>query len=477
MFKFFEKNAKRKVLASLLALSVSASCVPSLFLPTQSFASELHPTGALMENEMPAFVTAAPVLTDVYLPDKIDFSYYYPIVGNQGSLGSCVAFATGYAALTYKKAYEVSFFGHYNNIGYFENDNNVFSPSYIYNQIHVDNSAGGGGAYVSHAFNLLREQGCATLADMPYVGTSYNYTTQPNTSQITSAAKNKIYNWEYLPSGNIEQMKIRLVEKCPIVITIPVFPDFDQISENNEVYDVINGTDRGLHALCLVGYDDEKQAFKFINSWGADWGLEGYGWISYDIIRNLYVTPYSFPVAPGNFRMTNGSGLCIQYTWNRIGNNKYAIYRRPTGVTEEFTKFMDTGTNNIVSIETNFGSYDYCVAIVDDLGNRISGFSRVSTAERFLNAPNNFRISNSSGLSIQFEWSRIINGEYDIGRKYAIYRRPTGSTEEFTKVIEAGTNNVVSVQTNLGSYDYCVASIDEGGYRTSYFSNLRTVER
>ena len=36
------------------------------------------------------------------------------------------------------------------------------------------------------------------------------------------------------------------------------------------------------HAVLIVGYDDEKDAFKIVNSWGSDWGDEGYGWVSYD---------------------------------------------------------------------------------------------------------------------------------------------------------------------------------------------------
>jgi hypothetical protein len=35
--------------------------------------------------------------------------------------------------------------------------------------------------------------------------------------------------------------------------------------------------------MAIVGYDDAKQAFKVINSWGTSWGSNGYGWISYNL--------------------------------------------------------------------------------------------------------------------------------------------------------------------------------------------------
>lgn len=35
------------------------------------------------------------------------------------------------------------------------------------------------------------------------------------------------------------------------------------------------------HAIVLIGWDDTKQAWLLRNSWGTDWGDQGYAWISY----------------------------------------------------------------------------------------------------------------------------------------------------------------------------------------------------
>lgn len=41
----------------------------------------------------------------------------------------------------------------------------------------------------------------------------------------------------------------------------------------------------GAHAICLCGYDDKIGAFKFKNSWGAEFGDNGFAWISYDYVK------------------------------------------------------------------------------------------------------------------------------------------------------------------------------------------------
>lgn len=41
------------------------------------------------------------------------------------------------------------------------------------------------------------------------------------------------------------------------------------------------------HAVLITGYDLKKREFYFKNSWGTDWGIEGYGSISFDYMDQL----------------------------------------------------------------------------------------------------------------------------------------------------------------------------------------------
>lgn len=59
-------------------------------------------------------------------------------------------------------------------------------------------------------------------------------------------------------------------------------------SGNNDFLSYKSGVIRGNneygpdHAITIVGWDDDKQAWLIKNSWGEYWGEKGYGWVGYD---------------------------------------------------------------------------------------------------------------------------------------------------------------------------------------------------
>ena len=46
------------------------------------------------------------------------------------------------------------------------------------------------------------------------------------------------------------------------------------------------------HCMLIVGYNDTLHAFKAVNSWGSDWGNEGYTYIDYNFFLNEADTNY-----------------------------------------------------------------------------------------------------------------------------------------------------------------------------------------
>ena len=270
---------------SIKILACSLVVFGSLIPIQNSYAATLHPTGLNhLHEKIPGIKMVENSDSKIQLPTKVDLTSKFPKVDNQGDLGSCVAWATGYADKTYQEGQEWKWTLNTNS--------HIFSPAYIYSQIHADNSADGGGSDFSDAFNVLKTQGCTTLADMPYDGSEYAWKTTPTAKQKTNAAKYKAQSWSQLPDGNYSAIKAQLANGNPVVIGISVYSDFDNLDANNPIYDKISGKNRGGHALCVVGYDDSKRAVKIINSWGTGWGINGYGWISYDLIKSQNMEAY-----------------------------------------------------------------------------------------------------------------------------------------------------------------------------------------
>jgi Cysteine protease len=211
------------------------------------------------------------------VPSSVDLSNLMPNVGNQGFQNSCVGWSVAYL----KTAQEVKEMGWDKNV--YE-----FSPSWIYSQI---NGGVDQGAYISDALQLIVSKGCDFLSYFPY--DMSNYLKQPDAASFARAANYKAYSYSQV-GRSVSDFKNVLAGNNLIVIGINVFPDFDNISIVDPTYDVVSGTSRGGHAICIVGYDDSMRAFKFINSWGNSWGLNGYGWISYDLIGNSTVVKQAF---------------------------------------------------------------------------------------------------------------------------------------------------------------------------------------
>lgn len=188
-----------------------------------------------------------------------------PPIANQGQEGSCVAFATAYAAAS---TLEYNFKGVTNPRG----------PEYVYNQIKISGCPNG--TYVSRGLDLIKNQGVCSWNEMPY--TDVECSTQPNATQKSAAATHTFTTWATVDKTNINNVKTLLSMNLPIVIAISVDSSFDNLSSaNNWIWKNHSGRVRGGHAICVVGYDDAKQAFKVQNSWGSTWGDNGFFWIDY----------------------------------------------------------------------------------------------------------------------------------------------------------------------------------------------------
>ncbi len=263
----------KKVLKKITALVlVSALLFTILSMSAGAVGSRrVYTTGLLLgfddEYEDDVVVDISSTTT---LPTYVDNSAYFPPPGDQGDQNCCVGWAVAYAHSSneiVKRGWSAEASSHH------------FSPSYIYNQI---NEGENGTASLIDALDIVVEQGICPMTYFPY--NDLDYITQPDGLQTTAASMYKAQSWERI--RGINAIKQKISNKQPVIIGVYVYQELYTLSETNPIYDEISGDILGGHTLCLIGYDDSIEAFKFINSWGTEWGVDGYGWISYDMVNS-----------------------------------------------------------------------------------------------------------------------------------------------------------------------------------------------
>lgn len=227
------------------------------------------------------------------LPSSIDLSSQMPPVGNQGRQNSCVAWATGYAIKSYllknkgqSTEYDPPFAGGKGNF--------VFSPAFIYNQ---QNGGEDKGLYYYKTMEFLKSNGVAPWSSMPY--TDKDYLAQPTQESKQEALKYKIKSFSRLNFKNPDEIKRVLAGKNVVMVGMIIDDAFYKL-KGATVYDANSGQSYGGHAMTIVGYDDNKKsksgkkgAFKLQNSWGTNWGDNGFGWVSYSMLAKVGQETYA----------------------------------------------------------------------------------------------------------------------------------------------------------------------------------------
>lgn len=225
------------------------------------------------------------------LPEKVSLQKYCPTVMNQGQQGSCVAWASAYAARTIIEAQRTG-----------KNPNDIkFSPAFMYNQISIDHKTCQG-SYIKLAMDNMMEIGAVPFNSFKY--TDKSCTDQPSGSLKQEANAFKIKGFQRLTDekrGKVYEvlgMKQNLAKGSPVIIGMMVGGSFMSNMMGNEFW---NPTSQdyhqqgfGGHAMCVVGYDDyyEGGSFLIMNSWGTEWGKNGFAWVRYSDFKEFNVEAY-----------------------------------------------------------------------------------------------------------------------------------------------------------------------------------------
>ncbi len=212
-----------------------------------------------------------------FLPEVVDLSAYFPVPGDQGMQGSCTAWATGYAARAYYAAAVEE--------RRITLPQSIPSPGFIYNQIVADPADCGSGSANMLALEVLKQYGAMSLADYPYNNDSCAY---PSDEELAKGTDFRIKDYLVVDHTRLDQVKGELADGNPVIIRVVPDEGFDYLWDKPKAvwHSPPLPEDSFGHAITLVGYNEAKQTFKFINSWGPDWSDGGYGRMDYQTFLN-----------------------------------------------------------------------------------------------------------------------------------------------------------------------------------------------
>lgn len=120
--------------------------------------------------------------------------------------------------------------------------------------------------------------------------------TRPNDEAYLNAENYKITEIKEV-NPNINDMRTALSEGYPIAISLKIY---DSFAPNHTGFifrpteEEIKSQNYGHHAMIICGYSDEQRVFVVRNSWGEDFGDNGYCYISYSYIEDKTLLNNSF---------------------------------------------------------------------------------------------------------------------------------------------------------------------------------------
>jgi len=202
------------------------------------------------------------------LRKTVDLREWDSLVEDQFELGSCVGNAiTNSFELQVKRLYPSTFV--------------ELSRLFVYYNARllegtVDEDAG---TTIRSGVRGLSKFGVCTEELWPY--TIHKFDDRPTSASYEDAKKRKIPSYRSLK--NVDEITAAVNDNYPVVVGVTLYTKFAFLNESNYVVEKESEASFfGYHAVTIVGYDLDKKEFLVKNSFGNNWGINGYFIMPFD---------------------------------------------------------------------------------------------------------------------------------------------------------------------------------------------------
>ncbi len=214
------------------------------------------------------------------LPVKVDLRAQCPPVFDQGTLGSCTANAICSAHMFSQKKSGKDVFMTPSRLFIYYNER------FFEGTVRIDN-----GAQIRTGIKCIAKRGVCPESIWPY--DIDRFKVRPKTQCFKEALKHQAIVYQRIDNGSIGALKSCLASGYPFVFGFSVYESFDSAEVTKDGLVRLPEKEERLlggHAVVCVGYDDATERFSVLNSYGKDWGDEGYFTMPYAYLTNKYLS-------------------------------------------------------------------------------------------------------------------------------------------------------------------------------------------
>lgn len=239
------------------------------------------------------------------LPQVVNFSDKMTAVKNQGYRGTCTFFATAAlieAAIKLDKGIDV----------------NLSEEFLIYSTKKQGHYSDVEASHVSVNLQSVKEGGLLLEKDWSYFPSFFEpgkpcagidgentnapmkcYVHSPTPSILGKIIPATSIKTGFMRKNTNEIIKYLAKNERPLTISLPVnykgWKDSGEVTYTEEMRQecLVDTSKCGAHSIILTGYNIEEQVFYFKNSWGSDWGENGFGKLSFEMV-DRYIDGYLY---------------------------------------------------------------------------------------------------------------------------------------------------------------------------------------